>query len=228
VAKWNVVTRRKTFFWTEVKTRASDSTVATLTSPATIESPEEEFVVWVAGIDGAKIGSNDKTGTEWKSLLTSHEYAILRQAATDRADQHSEAATSEPKSGLFVCKACYKAKCLTPLYSALAKFKAHCGWPAFDRCFKGAIIERLDVDGVRTEMVCAACTGHLGHVFRDEGYTDADTRHCVNAPSIKFLPKRSRRLFSALSSSADPEATAAIASTPLITHNVLQPKQKTT
>jgi peptide-methionine (R)-S-oxide reductase len=84
--------------------------------------------------------------------------------------------------GTFICR-----RCNNPLFSSKAKFDAHCGWPAFDDNFEGAVKELTDEDGYRTEIECANCGAHLGHVFRGENLTDKDTRHCVNSPSIKFV-----------------------------------------
>lgn len=86
--------------------------------------------------------------------------------------------------GTFICR-----RCNTPLFSSKAKFDAHCGWPAFDDTFSGAVLELPDPDGFRTEIECAHCHAHLGHVFRGEELTDKDTRHCVNSVSIKFIPE---------------------------------------
>jgi len=86
--------------------------------------------------------------------------------------------------GTFICR-----KCNAPLFSSKAKFDAHCGWPAFDDNFPGAILRKRDFDGFRTEIQCANCHGHLGHVFEGEKLTDKDTRHCVNSLSIKFIPE---------------------------------------
>jgi peptide-methionine (R)-S-oxide reductase len=204
----------------ETVTASTAPTPMPTTEIKSVESTgEEEFAVWLSSNSESKLGSNSKA--DWKTLLTPNEYDILRQSATDPADMRAEATTGTPTSGLFVCKACYKTKYLTPLYSAHAKFRAHCGWPAFDQCFAGAVVERPDPDGTRVEMVCGACLGHLGHVFRGETYTSTNTRHCVNAPTIKFLPTLSKRLFAALSASSDPEAAAVCANTSLSTPPVV-------
>lgn len=86
--------------------------------------------------------------------------------------------------GTFVCRRCHN-----PLFSAKAKFDAHCGWPAFDGSFPDAVDRILDEDGYRTEIQCAHCGGHLGHVFEGEHLTDLNTRHCVNSLSIRFIPE---------------------------------------
>merc|ERR1711998_415044 len=90
-----------------------------------------------------------------------------------------------PKAGegYFECRACK-----APLYSAEAKFKSGCGWPAFDKCYKGAVETTIDSShGMRRiEITCAKCGGHLGHVFEGERMTATNERHCVNSVSVKF------------------------------------------
>lgn len=86
--------------------------------------------------------------------------------------------------GTFICR-----KCNRPLFSSKAKFDAKCGWPAFDANFPNAVIRTPDPDGQRTEIQCANCKAHLGHVFEGERFTDKDVRHCVNSLSIRFIPK---------------------------------------
>ncbi|KAM0699369.1 hypothetical protein Q7P36_001416 [Cladosporium allicinum] len=124
-----------------------------------------------------------KTDQEWQMQLNKEQFRVLRQKGTEAPfsgeyDKHS------PTSGAYAC-----AGCDAPIYTAQHKFKSGCGWPAFFDAIPGAVTRHTDSTfGMeRTEIVCSNCGGHLGHVFKGEGYpTPTDERHCVNSVSIKF------------------------------------------
>ncbi|KAL3515439.1 hypothetical protein ACH5RR_022341 [Cinchona calisaya] len=130
-------------------------------------------------------GSVQKSEEEWRAILSPEQFSILRQKGTEYPG------TGEYDKfygeGVYNC-----AGCGTPLYRSTTKFNSGCGWPAFYEGIPGAINCNPDPDGMRTEITCAACGGHLGHVFKGEGFpTPTDERHCVNSISLKFVPANS-------------------------------------
>ena len=113
--------------------------------------------------------------------LTAEEKYIIEHKGTERPFTGEYDDFYE--SGSYTCR-----KCNAELYRSADKFDAHCGWPAFDKEVPGAVKHLPDSDGHRTEVECANCGGHLGHVFMGEGFTPTNARHCINSISMKFVP----------------------------------------
>jgi len=114
--------------------------------------------------------------------------ALSRQEAAVINDKGTETPftgkfTTYKESGTYVCK-----KCGAALYRSTDKFESDCGWPSFDDEIKGAVNRSVDADGRRTEITCASCGAHLGHVFTGEMFTKKNLRHCVNSVSLDFVP----------------------------------------
>ena len=121
-----------------------------------------------------------KQSMEYNKLTPEEERVIINKG-TDRAftgDYYTK-----KDSGIYICR-----RCNAPLYRSADKFDSHCGWPSFDDEIAGSVKRIPDGDGSRTEIICNNCGGHLGHVFLNEGFTNKETRHCVNTSSIRFLP----------------------------------------
>jgi peptide-methionine (R)-S-oxide reductase len=122
-----------------------------------------------------------KTEQNQYNTLTPQEENVLLHKATDRP--FTGEYYQKKDKGIYICR-----QCNNPLYHSEDKFESHCGWPSFDDEIKGSVVRVRDADGYRVEIICNNCKGHLGHVFEGEGFTDKDTRHCVNTSSIKFIP----------------------------------------
>jgi peptide-methionine (R)-S-oxide reductase len=126
-----------------------------------------------------------KSDREWQEQLTKDEYSVLRKAATERpwTGEYTETKTT----GIYKCRACD-----TELFRSDTKFDSHCGWPSFWSPLAGdSVVLREDrgFGAVRTEVLCANCHSHLGHVFEGEGFgTPTDQRYCINSISLTLVP----------------------------------------
>jgi peptide-methionine (R)-S-oxide reductase len=128
-----------------------------------------------------------KSDEEWRKILTPEQYRVLRQAGTERAFGEAYEEFKRQGAGTYVCGGCG-----AELFSSKEKFDSHCGWPSFyDPANAKNVITRDDssLGTTRTEVICAQCGGHLGHVFKGEGFpTPTDQRYCINGVSLKFVP----------------------------------------
>ncbi|QJC21245.1 peptide-methionine (R)-S-oxide reductase MsrB [Arcanobacterium buesumense] len=127
----------------------------------------------------------NKTPQEWRNLLTDMEFFVLREAGTERPGTGELLYENRP--GTYHCKACD-----AQLFSADKKFDSHCGWPSFyDPDEKGAVVyieDRSLAPRIRTEVRCATCGSHLGHVFNDSPQTPTGLRYCMNSVALRFVP----------------------------------------
>lgn len=124
-----------------------------------------------------------KTDAEWKEVLTPLAYRVLRKSATERA--FTGPLNNNKKKGTYVC-----AGCQSPLYSSKDKFDSGSGWPSFDRGNDDNLEYDVDykIGYARTELKCAICGGHLGHMFNDGPRNTTGNRHCINSAALAFIP----------------------------------------
>lgn len=138
-------------------------------------------ILWFCLLCITGCAQNNQTTMKLNSL-TPEEEAIILHKATEKP--FSGELLNNKEQGIYICK-----HCNAPLYSSEDKFESRCGWPSFDDEIAGAVKRVADKDGRRTEIICANCGAHLGHVFLGEEYTDKNIRHCVNSLSMKFIPQ---------------------------------------
>lgn len=127
------------------------------------------------------------TDQEWEKKLTALQFIILRQKGTEPGHmlRYPDGFDDHFEKGVYHCAGCDAA-----LYTSDMKFDCGCGWPGFWTNVKGAVYEQRDADGFRCEILCSKCDGHMGHVFRGEGFGFVtDERHCVNSLSLSFVPE---------------------------------------
>ena len=125
----------------------------------------------------------EKTKEQWRAELSPEEYAVLREAATERP--WTGKLLDEHRVGVYRCRACGN-----ELFRSDTKFESHCGWPSFFQADEGAVVYIDDKSHgmTRTEVRCAACDSHLGHLFDDAPQTPTGDRYCMNSVSLTFEP----------------------------------------
>lgn len=143
------------------------------------------LMVLTLAVSGQEKSKQKNNNTMKFNALNDFEKSVIEGKGTERP--FTGIYYKHEEKGTYQCK-----KCNAPLYRSADKFDAHCGWPSFDDEIKGAVKRTTDADGRRTEITCAKCDAHLGHVFTGEGFTSKNTRHCVNSVSLNFLPEQKK------------------------------------
>ncbi|KAG7541964.1 Peptide methionine sulfoxide reductase MrsB [Arabidopsis thaliana x Arabidopsis arenosa] len=178
-------------FVSTIKSAFVRRSLSLTTTTGFASSPSHLKLLLRRGFHGGRIVAMDssapepvnKPEEEWRAILSPEQFRILRQKGTEYPGTGEYNKLFD--DGIYCC-----AGCGTPLYKSTTKFDSGCGWPAFFDGLPGAINRTPDPDGRRIEITCAACGGHLGHVFKGEGFpTPTDERHCVNSISLKFTPE---------------------------------------
>lgn len=138
------------------------------------------------------VGKVIKSDDEWRQLLSAEQYHILREAGTERPNGRAYKEFKQQGAGSYHC-----AGCNALLFSSKEKFDSGCGWPSFYDPAKAEnvdIREDISLGMTRTEVLCARCGGHLGHVFEGEGFnTPTDKRYCINGGGLRFVPDEEKK-----------------------------------
>lgn len=145
-----------------------------------VETPVSAAETTPETVTAPKAATTEEPNLVFNELTPEEERVIVHKGTerpfTGKYDKFNE-------KGTYICR-----RCNAELYRSESKFDGHCGWPAFDDEIPGAVKQTPDADGMRVEITCAKCGGHLGHVFKGEGFTEKNTRHCVNSISMSFIP----------------------------------------
>lgn len=153
--------------------------------PAVQRNETASTATLVSAVAPDTVGKINRTEAEWKSILTPEQYHVLREKGTDSPFMGE--LTFNEKKGTYYCAACGNA-----LFTSDMKFNSACGWPSFDREIAGGKV-KTQIDStygmIRTEIMCARCGSHLGHLF-DDGPTLTGQRYCVNSTSLEFKKEK--------------------------------------